>query len=78
MALTEAAVSQHLKILKNVGLVTGERKGYFMHHQVNQNLLKQVANNLVEMSEILQTNSSSCSAAEREKCALCGPENLKI
>jgi len=69
--LSEAAVSQHLKILKNAGIITGEKHGYFMHYQVNQNLLKQVANDLVAMSNIIQENSSSCSPGKKEPCPLC-------
>ncbi len=34
LELSEAAVSQHLKILREAGLITGEKRGYFMHYGV--------------------------------------------
>ena len=33
--VTQSAVSQHLRILKNVGLVTGLRQGYHIHYTVD-------------------------------------------
>jgi len=35
MGITQPAVSQHLRVLKSVGLVTGERRGYRMHYQID-------------------------------------------
>jgi ArsR family transcriptional regulator len=35
LAISQSAVSQHLRILKNAGLVTDERKGYFIHYHIN-------------------------------------------
>ena len=71
LRLTEAAVSQHLMILKKAGIITGEKRSYFMHYQVNQDLLKQVALELLKMSEISRTNSSSCPTSAKENCPLC-------
>jgi DNA-binding transcriptional ArsR family regulator len=35
LGVTQSAVSQHLRILKHVGLVRGERHGSFMHYFIN-------------------------------------------
>ena len=35
LEITSSAVSQHLKVLKAVGLVKGERHGYFVHYCIN-------------------------------------------
>lgn len=40
MAITPAAVSQHLKILRQAGLVTSERKGYWIPYSVNEAALE--------------------------------------
>ena len=32
--ITAGAVSQHLRVLKSAGLVTGERRGYFVHYRL--------------------------------------------
>jgi ArsR family transcriptional regulator len=40
MGITQPAVSQHLRVLKSVGLVVGERRGFRMHYQINPTGLK--------------------------------------
>ena len=39
LELTEATISQHLKVLREAGLLVGERRGYFMHYLVNRSVL---------------------------------------
>lgn len=46
--VTQSAVSQHLRILRQVGLVIGDRRGYHIHYSINQNLLKQYKTKLLE------------------------------
>jgi len=41
LGVTQSAVSQHLRILKNIGLVRGERRGYHIHYYVNQDKIRQ-------------------------------------
>jgi ArsR family transcriptional regulator len=36
LGLTHSAVSQHLRVLRNVGLVHGSRKGAFVHYSVDK------------------------------------------
>ena len=36
LEITPGAVSQHLTVLKEVGLVVAEKRGYFMHYRLNQ------------------------------------------
>ena len=40
LGITQPAVSQHLRILKNVGLVRGKRQGYHVHYAVDFNALE--------------------------------------
>ncbi len=40
LGVTQSAVSQHLRVLKSIGLVKGERRGYHIHYFVNQDALK--------------------------------------
>ena len=35
LGITASAVSQHLKVLKQAGLVRNERKGYWIHYRVD-------------------------------------------
>ena len=39
LGLTQSAVSQHLRVLRHVGLVHGERKGAFVHYSVDKSEL---------------------------------------
>jgi DNA-binding transcriptional ArsR family regulator len=49
LGLTVAAVSQHLKILSQAGVVTGERKGFFIPYTLNEDVLKQFRQLLTEV-----------------------------
>lgn len=40
LGITPGAVSQHLRILRDAGLVTGERRGYFVHYRLNERALE--------------------------------------
>ncbi|MFO7882504.1 MAG: metalloregulator ArsR/SmtB family transcription factor [Kosmotogaceae bacterium] len=48
--ISESAVSQHLKILKNAGIVEGEKISYYTHYTVNLDALQKVANKISELS----------------------------
>ena len=37
--ISQSAISQHLRILKNIGLVKAERQGYHIHYRINHEAL---------------------------------------
>lgn len=39
LGVTQSAVSQHLRVLKAIGLVKGERRGYRVHYFANRETL---------------------------------------
>ncbi|MBN1294337.1 MAG: winged helix-turn-helix transcriptional regulator [Candidatus Latescibacteria bacterium] len=39
--ITPAAVSQHLRVLRDAGLVNDEKEGYFVHYSLNEETLAQ-------------------------------------
>ena len=39
--VTQSAVSQHLRVLKSVGLVKAQRRGYHVHYSVSQERIEQ-------------------------------------
>ena len=39
LSVTQGAVSQHLRIMRDAGLVVGEKRGYFVHYRLNENTL---------------------------------------
>lgn len=44
LGVTQSAVSQHLRVLKSIGLVKGERRGYHIHYFVNHEALERCQN----------------------------------
>lgn len=50
LGISESAVSQHLKILREAGLVRGEKRGYWTHYSVDRDALKQVGRELESMA----------------------------
>lgn len=50
--LSEATISQHLKILREAGLVRGEKRGYFTHYSVNREELLELSGFFKELAAI--------------------------
>ncbi|MFN2340551.1 MAG: ArsR/SmtB family transcription factor [Halanaerobium sp.] len=50
IGISESAVSQQLKILREAGLVIGEKKGYYVHYRVQKKSLQEVAEYLNHLS----------------------------
>jgi DNA-binding transcriptional ArsR family regulator len=49
LGITSSAVSQHLKVLKYAGLVRNERRGYWIHYEVDPVALEQCNQMLSEV-----------------------------
>jgi len=56
--LSEPAVSQHLKIMREAGLVYGVKRGYYTHYCLNREVLGGI---IEELSKIRDTESKPCS-----------------
>ena len=42
LGLSEAAVSQHLKILREADLIYGEKQGYYVHYKLKEDKIKEL------------------------------------
>ena len=52
--ITPAAVSQHLRILRDADIVTSEKNGYFVHYGINRETLaewREIAGELLDSEE---------------------------
>jgi ArsR family transcriptional regulator len=49
LEITQSAVSQHLKILRQAGFVRSERRGYFIHYGLNPDQLENVCRQLQQI-----------------------------
>jgi len=52
LRITQSAVSQHLKVLKNAGLVTPNRDGFRVHYMVNIGRVNSLQRELEFMSAV--------------------------
>ncbi len=58
LKVSESAVSQHLKVLKEADLLSGEKRGYYMHYDIDREKLRTLAREIDGMADL-----------EREACA---------
>ena len=65
LEISEAAVSQHLKVLRRSGLLSGEKKGHFMHYDVNRNVLHELAGEIKALADIKR---EACPSRDKECC----------
>ena len=55
--LSESAVSQHLKILRDAGLVIGVKRGYYTHYSLDKAALGQV---IAALEQLCSAESAPC------------------
>ncbi len=90
LGVSEAAVSQHLQVLRKAGLIKGEKRGYWTHYSVEASVLKTFADELNAFLEQDACPEGNCPRAfssidiscrkEVEKMCQCScqhPEKLK-
>ncbi len=65
LGLTEATISQHLKVLREAGLLAGEKRGYFMHYTVDRMVLRELAKEIEALAAIEQ---KACQPEKRDDC----------
>jgi ArsR family transcriptional regulator len=72
LELSEGAVSQHLKVLREAGLLSGEKRGYFMHYDVKRDVLRALAFEIEALASTERETSSpqegGCHPSEQERC----------
>ncbi|MBS7528384.1 winged helix-turn-helix transcriptional regulator [Fusibacter paucivorans] len=51
LGISESAVSQHLKVLREAGLIVGEKVGYFTHYKVQKGVLKELEGVIGELAK---------------------------
>lgn len=89
LKISEAAASQHLQQLRKVGLVRGEKRGYWTHYFVEKDKLLELARGLEEMAALRPSPELGCLRLRggkikrpKEELKMCAnkcqhPENLK-
>lgn len=44
LGISEAAVSQHLKVLREAGMISGEKVGYYVYYDIQKPVLTDIVN----------------------------------
>lgn len=66
--VTQAAVSQHLRIMRESGLVTASKRGYFVHYRVNEGACRAWRETI---DQLLHTNGAAGNTSKRKMaCAV--------
>ena len=75
LGITQGAVSQHLRVMRDAGLVTDEKRGYYVHYRLNDQTLAAWREEIGELlapphSAGAETKGTSkCAAMKRRKAA---------
>jgi ArsR family transcriptional regulator len=90
LGISEAAVSQHLKVLREAGVVEREKRGYWTHYTIEENALEMVIGELQRIAHQSLISNRSCHRVRagdrgysgkeaKSMCQSCceRPENLK-
>ncbi len=77
LQLTEATISQHLRVLREAGLLSGEKRGYYMHYSVERPVLQELAGAIAaltggEQMACQPDARDDCPAAGKQDCATKG------
>jgi len=82
LGISDAAVSQHLRVLKEAGLVEGEKRGYWIHYSVHNQALERIIRELEWMTRQSAVAEGPCRrlhaarkgyAGKEVKTMCCGP-----
>jgi DNA-binding transcriptional ArsR family regulator len=60
LGISEAAVSQHLKVLKEASVVEGEKRGYWTHYAIKKDTLDVVIGELQRIARQTALSDRSC------------------
>ncbi|MFO7904627.1 MAG: ArsR/SmtB family transcription factor [Planctomycetota bacterium] len=65
--VTQGAVSQHLRILRDAGWVTAEKRGYFVHYRLNGAVVARCRVLLEDLLEVPENGTDSSGLKTFEK-----------
>ena len=79
--LSESAVSQHLKVLREAGLVYGMKRGYYTHYSVDKEALGRVIEEFREMLDVRRAPCDGpfygCPESEYIRCRAYVPPEMR-
>ena len=67
LGISQPAASQHIKVLKNVGILESSRDGYYTYYNVNVDALKQYNENIDSLFKMACTKCENYGRCEGQK-----------
>jgi DNA-binding transcriptional ArsR family regulator len=74
LGISEAAVSQHLQVLRKAGLVKGEKRGYWTHYAMKREVLKELADRLKTIADQPSCAEGCCRRKSSDEVICCRKE----
>ena len=71
LGVTQSAVSQHLRVLRAIGLVKSERRGYHIHYSINRDVLERCC-------RLTSAALSMAEPSEGQSCLPYCPEGKRV
>jgi ArsR family transcriptional regulator, arsenate/arsenite/antimonite-responsive transcriptional repressor len=65
--ISKPAISDHLKVLRNAGLIYADKQGQFIHYQLNTTVMQEAATLLFDLLKINKNDLDSKSGLESQK-----------
>ena len=78
LSITESAVSQHLKKLRECGLVVGEKRGYWTHYAINFELLAEIAARISEIPSQRPLARGTCELRGTGEVCCCPAKQARV
>ncbi|MBR6372687.1 MAG: winged helix-turn-helix transcriptional regulator [Victivallales bacterium] len=75
--VSEPTICVHIRVLREAGLVSGERKGYFVHYKANLEIIQELASQFADLSTPKQVASQKCHCHEEGHCQCHAKEKHK-
>jgi ArsR family transcriptional regulator len=67
LGISEAAVSQHLRTLRDAGLVAGEKRGYWVHYGVEKRVIEDLITELENMTRLSPVGTADCQVLQVQR-----------
>ena len=68
LAVSQPAVSQHLRVLRQAGLVAAHKSGYYVHYRLDRQALRDCQAWLAELTEEPGSGSPTSGSCQKRHC----------
>jgi len=68
LAISQPAVSQHLRVLRQAGLVAARKSGYYVHYRLDRQALRDGQACLAELADESEPDSAASGSCPQRDC----------